>query len=704
MFDKIDNLSFILSSHMSMNTNLKGLVNQFKLAPENFLMPLFEAVVNSVQSIEEAGMKMTSGQISIDIIRSNELALTDSNKKDKDIPIEASIHGFKITDNGIGFDNNNFDSFQLLATEHKIKFGCKGFGRLTWLKVFNKIRIESIYKDGNQLIKRSFDFNASNGVTNEQKEQVEIQPTKTTIELMGIKTEYKNYIPRDIETIATRIIEHCIWYYIRDSNAPNIIVRDGSKVINLHQLYEGLVPNLTAKAFKIGKHQFEITHVKFYGKSFEYQNNMIFCAADRIVEKAKLNDKIILGLTNKITESGATPEDANKTFTYSCFITSKFFNEHVNMERTRINFQQERDLINADEDILLSKDTVQSYINVQCNEFLKEYLKDRVALGQKKVENYVNSTGVRYKSILKRISDDEKYIHPDASEKDIELKLHNHLYELEKEILTEGHMIMEPAIDEEFVQYKERLSNYLDKVEDMKQSDLTGYITHRKVIIDIFRKALEIRKDGKYPLEDVIHELIVPMHIDSENKDFIRSNLWLIDERLNFHNYMSSDIPLKKVHVSESKSQDRPDLFFLLDNPLLLTEEKSKEVSKESIIIVEFKRPMRNDSKLKIENPMRQTLRYLDQIKSEKLTDARGRPINNVQDIPAYCFIVCDLTEKIKDECRMNGYTATPDKEGYFYHNSSHRAYLEVISYKKLVQDAAKRNHAFFDKLGLPAR
>ncbi len=35
---------------------------------------------------------------------------------------------------------------------------------------------------------------------------------------------------------------------------------------------------------------------------------------------------------------------------------------------------------------------------------------------------------------------------------------------------------------------------------------------------------------------------------------------------------------------------------------------------------------------------------------------------------------------------------------------ASHRAYVEVISYEKMVDDARKRNRILFDKLRLPVR
>jgi hypothetical protein len=38
---------------------------------------------------------------------------------------------------------------------------------------------------------------------------------------------------------------------------------------------------------------------------------------------------------------------------------------------------------------------------------------------------------------------------------------------------------------------------------------------------------------------------------------------------------------------------------------------------------------------------------------------------------------------------------------GYFFYSREYRAYVEVISFDRLVNIAKERNRAFFDKLGL---
>lgn len=84
------------------NINLKGRVKNFDLPENKSLFPLFEAVVNSLQAIEERKKLCPfEGSIIIKIEREE----TISNE------VLGRINNICITDNGIGFNENNYNSF-----------------------------------------------------------------------------------------------------------------------------------------------------------------------------------------------------------------------------------------------------------------------------------------------------------------------------------------------------------------------------------------------------------------------------------------------------------------------------------------------------------------------------------------------------------------------------------------------------------------
>ena len=68
---------------------------------------------------------------------------------------------------------------------------------------------------------------------------------------------------------------------------------------------------------------------------------------------------------------------------------------------------------------------------------------------------------------------------------------------------------------------------------------------------------------------------------------------------------------------------------------------------------------------------------------------------------PFYAYIVCDLTPKLMTQAENAQLTPTPDSHGFFGYNARLGVYVEILSFDKLVDDAAKRNAVLFDKLGL---
>jgi hypothetical protein len=104
-------------------------------------------------------------------------------------------------------------------------------------------------------------------------------------------------------------------------------------------------------------------------------------------------------------------------------------------------------------------------------------------------------------------------------------------------------------------------------------------------------KAIQVKDNGKYAKEDLIHSLIIPMGVDSSQLLFDDMNLWLIDERLAFHNFLASDRPLSTLPITSSDSGKEPDIISLSinDNPVVVSEEKTAPFS--SLTIIEMKRP-----------------------------------------------------------------------------------------------------------------
>ena len=99
-----------------MKMNFKGLVDLHTLPKTTPLLPLYEAIINSIQSIEDA--QISNGKIEIIVERDKQMNLFNQ--------WETDIENIIIVDNGIGFDDENYNSFDTYASEYKIQKGCKG--------------------------------------------------------------------------------------------------------------------------------------------------------------------------------------------------------------------------------------------------------------------------------------------------------------------------------------------------------------------------------------------------------------------------------------------------------------------------------------------------------------------------------------------------------------------------------------------------
>ena len=677
---------------MSIATNIHGRLRNTSLPLSSGLLPVFEAVSNSIHAIEDAGLTMDQGRITVEIVRDaqQQFDLESGQRQRSHVP----IIDFKITDNGVGFTDDNMTAFLTLDSEYKAERGGRGVGRLLWLKAFRRASVTSTFSDleGN-LKSRRFVFRPDDGVADQTLDNTSDSQRLTCVHLDGFKDKYREASPKTARTIANSLLAHCLWYFVREGSAPHITIVDEDEQIGLEEIYEEqMISAATKETIQIKKFKFELVHIKL-SESSNWNHSIAFCAANRLVKEESIKGKIP-GLFGRL-------HDDKGSFVYQCYVSSPLLDERVRAERTSFDIEEEPlELFATDE---LSQKEIRDSIITKADEFLAEYLNETKKLGKERVTKFVDKQAPRYRPILPRIPEDQLAINPETSDKDIDLMLHKHFAEFERELLCEGHDVMAPQEHESPADYHARLDEYLKKAEDIKRSDLANYVSHRKVIIDLLEMAIQRKDDGTYTREDLIHSLIMPMRKDSTEVPLDSCNLWLIDERLAFHDYLASDKPLGTMPITSAPGGKKPDLVALntFDKPILVSERTRLPLA--SLVIIELKRPMRNDAGQGEEkDPIEQALSYLDRIRQGEVSTADGRLIPSSDQIPGFCYVLCDLTPSIEQRCKVHDAIRTSDGLAYFFYNKNYRAYVEVISFDRLVNAAKERNRAFFDKLGLP--
>lgn len=680
---------------MSIATNLHGRLRNTSLPASSGILPLFEAVANAIHAIEDAKISPEEGRISVQIVRDSQMRIGfDEGRKRPGPEAKGDIIGFIITDNGIGFTDENMESFLTLDSEHKADRGGRGVGRLMWLKAFDRACIQSVYEsEQGKLTKRTFIFNARQGVSDPLIEDASNENRQTVIRLEGFSKRYREASPKTAVVIARNLFEHNLWYFIREGGAPKIQVIDDDEVVSLDDVYrEQMVETASSESFDLQGTTFELIHIKLSASSSR-GHSIAYCASNRIVTQDSIKGKIA-GLHGSLS-------DGQRDFVYECYVSSSLLDERVRAERT--SFDIEEDPLELFKSVELSLREIREAVLKHVSDFLSAYLEEKRRLGKERVLQFAADKAPRYRPIIDRIPGDQLAVDPEINDKDLDLLLHRHLVEIESRLLADGHDVMLPKENEAYEDYRVRLHEYLKAAEDIKKSDLANYVAHRRIILDLLEKAIERQCDGKYAREELIHNLIMPMGKTSDEISFDTCNLWLVDERLAFHDYLASDKTLAAMPITDSDATKEPDLmaFNVFDTPVLVSD--SQKLPLASIVIVELKRPMRNDAAAGEEkDPIEQALGYLERIRNGNVTTKSGRPIPRSEDIPGFCYAICDITPTIEKRCKILGLTPTHDYSGYFGYNPNYRAYLEVISFDRLVNSAKERNKAFFDKLGLP--
>ncbi len=669
-----------------------GKINNMRLAKSNALLPIFEAVINSLQSIEEL-VDNSDSYIKVIIKRdmTQQVLDTISNNRDGSLyPIKDVI----IEDNGIGFNDENFKSFQTSDTTYKKSKGGKGVGRFLWLKAFDKVYIESYYLDGEHYKNRTFSFlptvDPVCDIVNEERGN----KRQTRITLSDYLSPYKESCPKKLETIALKIVEHSISYFILKT-CPKITIEDDFDTICLNEIFSNKLRVHTDDCrFIVKNKEFFIRHVKLFMRE-EKKNRIHLCANNREVTRKDLS-KSISNLVGRIKEKNQNGDE----FIYSAYITGSVLDNNVNLERTGFNaLEEEQDVLDS---FITIRDIEYKAIN-QVKAYLADYIEPIKKEKIEKITRYINSISPQYKAILKYKKEKLDDISPKINEHNLEIELFKLSQELNYELKKEGQEILSKNNYDikNLDKYKEKYAKYVEKENDVGKSSLAQYIIHRRVILELLENGLGVRNDSKYELEEYVHNLIFPMKTVSDQIDYEKHNMWIIDEKLAYHYYLASDIKLKKMETLNVESDDRPDIL-VMNKPLVLVNQDSKPYN--SIVIIEFKRPMRNDYNEESNNPINQVFKYVKKIRQGKEIDRNGRQIAIGQNAPFYLYIIADLTSKMVEDAELANLTRTPDNMGFFGYNTVKdiNAYVEIISYDKLVEDAKKRNRILFDKLFTP--
>lgn len=647
--------------------------------------PIVEVVVNAIQAIESN--KGISGRISIRVHREQQVEMEGG---------LSPVRSIEVEDNGIGFTDNHRQSFDTLYTDLKIGEGGKGFGRFTCLKYFENLHVESIYRDNESFRSRRFSMGKDNDIiVNEKVAESTRLNSGTIVHLCDLKKGKS--IDKKLPTLARNLVEKLLPYFItQDYVCPEIVLSEnnGENPIRLNEFFSNEL-SAVIKELSVENSTFSLINGNGVEEEFivrvfklyysKNQKSRISLVAHKREVSGSGIDKYIPEFSEEFYDkAGSGAIDFGKNYIVKAYVFSRYLDQNVSLERSGFEFQMESDLL-----LGISQAQIESESANKAQEAVGSDITVRQEKKRARVQAYVDEEAPWHKNMLPNIDLAEMPYNP--SNEEIEGRLQKEKFAQEIQLKKK---VTNLLAESNLGTLKENVLEIVSKISGTSKNDLIHYIALRRNILDLFGKSLQFDQTGNYRSEGVVHDIIFPRKGDTDTTSFEDHNLWLIDERLNFTNYVNSDVPLN------GKNSERPDL--LVYNKRILF--RGDNDPSNPVTIFEFKKPQRDDfaNPSAQEDPIQQIVRYVNNIRDGNVKTPKGRKILVANNTPFFGYVVCDLTPKVEDWIsREKNFKPMPDRLGWFQWYENINLYIELISWDKVLKDARMRNQIFFQKLGI---
>jgi hypothetical protein len=680
--------------------DINDVVSRYELSDtEGFLYCLFESVSNSLY----CGSKNRKIDITINLYR--EYKANDVMKMKNE---DSVITGFIIADNGEGFTDENYEKFtkKIYKTNHE---GGKGEGRIAFLKVFEAVEIESVFKESNKLFLRKFIFNR-NSVRDNKKEVSNETPVITKIIFKKMKASFQNYTKKDIEYFSNEVLSHFyvhLHYLLEQKKKFEIrLIDDGGiseGIINTSKLeqdtvaHDNFVIRDSSGLGDINNIQFNIVHIK----TMNIENNKAFYVVD---ERSA-------GEINNLDLPPGILEDKNgKKYYYNIYLKSSYFNKFLNESRTILSLPSDK---RETENKYITKELIEQRLKEKAEEFLQYEIGILNQKNEQKVITVLsdehNNKITNNKAFLYMLSDEEmkkkllKKIKFSDTSRQVILKVKDFHEELQEETVKQINGMVELLKSDKknklnIEELEQKMQALAQKVNLANSVSLSSYIMLRKYVLTILGEGLNVYKNNNSQNETFFHNLLL-MKGTNNTMD---SNLWLLDDMFLYFDGTSEvaieDITIKGEKIirdlsdeerkelnqfNKKRLENRIDLLFFPDE--------------RKCIIIELK-----DPKVGIGDNITQMDRYAQYIANFV------RPEYAIENF--YTYLITDNFTKFDKP--GNGYRRIHGINGFVRNAADIKSfdndditianqYSEVIRYTDIYERAKMRNKIYFSKLNI---
>lgn len=684
----------------------KGVLHNFSKS-RTALQPIFEAFTNAMEAIKikQQTDPLYKGEITISIT-STETTVPDS----------YNFAGLSITDNGIGFNDEQFKRFN---TFRDITKGFKnlGSGRIQYVHYFENTIVKTTFSQEGKFYQREFTvskkkvfLDKNSIVLHKSCKETNETTSKTTISFNGLLENSGIYNKLDEKELKEQLKKRYIHYFCHNrTSIPKIVLQFfvQGELKGETSITESDFPSID----KTEHLKLHYSTISSNGKSVEKLDNVEEFKIDAFRIPSNLIDNNDLKLVSKgeiVEESEIKLESIPKGehvkgYRYIFLVSSEYIDDRDSDMRGILNipsidnFIKNRNLFTKEE-ILLEE--IQEGVNDKINTMYPE-------IEEVKKEHLEQLEQLKEMFLI----DDETASSISISINDTESKILEKFYEAEAKKTAALDATIKDSIDHlnkldtTSPNYIDELKKEVDKLVKsiplQNKKSLTHYVARRKLVLDLLAKVLdkklEVQQSGREINEALIHDLLFQQGDNNpENSD-----LWIINEDFIYFKG-SSNIVLSQVEI-EGEKLFKED-FTTEEEKYLRSLGENRKIKKPDVllfpeegkcIILEFKAPDVN-----VSDHLTQIDKYAGLI--------RNYTADKFQITTFYGYLLGESIEtrdvlgavSSYEESYQFNYLFRPSTKviGFDGRNNG-SIYTEVIKYSTLLERAKQRNKIFIEKL-----
>lgn len=698
-----------------------GILKSIKKS-SNVLQPLFEAFTNSMEAIRLRQNKRDSFDAYINIILDFESNLLGESIDFVSLTIE---------DNGIGFDEENFNRLIVFKDDTK-GFNNRGSGRIQMVHTFKQSKYESIYRDGDAIKKRSFvlskleRFINNNTIiynTQEPAEANEGEDIKTTLRMSEtwLPKDAKELVKLGCDDIKKALISHYLLALCNlKSTLPsiNIVYQIGGVEKDRERIVADDIPNPSFNDIHISvplcRMSDDMKRIEKAGEETVDINVMPYKinAEALAVSEIKITSKGEISETTKVKLTCVDPNAVLDDSRYLFLLSSDYFDNLDGDERGNIEILDKTEFKKRakaqgyiEEQIVLND--IQDEVNKKAGELYSE-ISEQKELHQQRIEELKNTYMLSEEALVDAdINDSVEDILSKAYVYDAKLIAKQDAEYQEKKKQIE-------QLDTTSETYKddlEKMVTELTKTIPLQcKESLSRYVTHRSLVLELFDKLIkretQIQNESDRKIDEkLIHNLLFTQH--SKNAEM--SDIWMLNEDYLYyrgyseHKLSEIKIDEKPLFKTEIDEEEERYLNSLGEHRLSKRPDILLFPSEHKCVIIELKSLDAN-----LSNYLTQINKYASFIRSYTTDDFYIDTF--------YGYLIGEAMEPRDVRAADNDFKYDP-KFNFCYRSSKSIAclwdesgghdgslYTEALSFSVMLKRALKRNESFKNRLFPPQK